>query len=337
MKSYEPVAGVMLLDGKPLITHDDRLLLRAQKSELGLFVNWRDGAQIARKDEEPVIVSWHHVDDVRKTCSTPPPGEEDLWKPQFERTVPLDGVRVSLKNNQLDVELLDLQNDLCSRYRKALAVLVDMIDVGVVQYIPRVKEPTERNIKEAIRHRMRRYAKVTTYEHNLIFRGNIGTLMFEALKAHDRANQAYENIVYLQGFKPYDTRQTSQKFYSITKKESRRDTPADELWKLETTFYKSYFKANNLRDVAKFIEQPDIQDVLFESLVKKLTSVIKLLREGGIKMELEFDINTASPKEQARKILKREFTLTERVRALERKTKEHDVRLDEIEHHLKSR
>jgi len=39
-------------------------------------------------------------------------------------------------------------------------------------------------------------------------------------------------------------------------------------------------------------------------------------------------------REQARQILRRELTLTERVETLERKTKEHDARLDKIEYHI---
>lgn len=336
MKDYEPALGVMELDGKPVITHDDRLLLRAQKSELGLWDNWKAGTQIAWKNGEPVIVSWHHVDDVSKTCSSPPPGEEELWRPQYERTVPLEGVRVSLKYNQVDVELLDLQNDLRSRYRKALEVLADMVRHGVVRYEPRVEEPTERNLLEAIRHRMRRYAKVTTYEHNLMFRGELGARMFEALRPHDKAIEPYENTVYLKGFKRYDGLQVSQKFYNVSRKENRSEAE-EELWKLETTFHKDYFKAHNLRDVKDFIEQPDIQEILFESLSRKLTYVLRLLWEGGVKLE-QFELGLrggASPREVAQTILRRELTLTERVEALERKTKEHDDRLERIERHLR--
>lgn len=338
MKDYEPVRGVMELDGTPLITHDDRLLLRAQKSELRLFDSWRGGTRIARKDGEPVVVSWHHVDDVRKTRSSPPPPEEELyWRPQFERTVPLEGVRVSLKCNQVDVELLDLQNDLRSRYRKALEVLADMIRVGVVRYEPRVSSPTERNVLEAIRHRMRKYAKVTLYEHNLLFRGELGARMFEVLRPHDRALQPYENTVYLKGFNRYDGLQCSQKFYCVSRKE-RTTSDTEELWKLETTFHKTYFKEHGLRDIAQFIEQPDIQEILLQGLSKKLTYVIRLLREGGMKLEqFELGIDTTSPREQARTLLRRELTLTERVESLEKKTKEHDERLNRIEHHLRNR
>lgn len=348
MKSYEPVLGVMRLDRTPLITHDDRLLLRAQKSELGLWLNWRDGTRVARRDGAPVVVRWHHVDDVAKTASEPPVGDEENWRPQYERVVPLDGVRVSLKFNQVDVELLDLQNDLRSRYRKALEVLADMVRVGVVRYEPRVPEPTERNVLEALRHRMRRYAKVTEYEHNLMFRGELGARMFEALRSHDRAPKSYENTVYLRGFNRYVGLQVSQKFYNVSRKENRDDAPGEELWKLETLFRKGYFKAHNLRDVAEFIEQPDIQEqVLFENLTRHLAYVLRLCREGGVKLE-QFELGlgalSVSPREQARSILRRELTLTERVETLERKVKQHDAtlekhaeQLERIESNLRNR
>lgn len=336
-KDYEPVAGVMALDGRPLITHDDRLLLRAQKSELRLFDNWRAGTRVARRDGEPVIVRWHHIDDVAKTCSEPPAGEELLWRPQYERTVPLEGVRVSLKCNQVDVELLDLQNDLRSRYRKALEVLADMVSRGVVSYLPRVPEPTPRNVAEAIRHRMRRYAKVTTYEHNLLFRGEIGARMLEVLEPHDKAGGKFPGTVYLKGWKRYDGLQVAQKFYNVSQAERRSDTPGETLYKLETTFLKDFFREHGLRDVADFIEQPDIQEKLEHYLVKPLEGVLKLLQGGGVDVstQLELGIPRGTPREQALHILRRELTLTERVRKLEETAIEHGERLDRIEAHLR--
>ena len=158
--------------------------------------------------------------------------------------------------------------------------------------------------------------------------------MFETLRAHDRAPQPYANTVYLKGFRRYDGLQVSQKFYNVSRREGL-DTP--ELYKLETTFRKAYFKAQGLRDVSEFIEQPDIQERLLEALSRKFAYVLRLLRRGGMKLEeqLQLGLSTDSPKEQARQILGRELTLTERVRNLERKTKEHDERLERIERHLR--
>jgi len=335
VKDYEPVSGVMELDGKPLITHDDRLLLRAQKHELGLFDNWRDGTLVARKHGEPVVVSWHHVEDVSRTCQEPPAGELGLWRPQFERTVPLEGVRIAIKCNQVDVELLDLQNDLRSRYRKALEVLAELVSAGVLRYLPRLSEPTPRNVLEAIRHRMRRYAHVALYEHNLLFRGTLGARMLEALRKHDKAGGEFPFTVYLRGFNRYEGLEVSQKFYNVSQKEGRKDTPEGTLYKLETTLHKAFLKKHELRDVAQFIEQPDIQEKLEEHLAKHLASVLQLLQAGGVNVsQLEFSIGAGSPREQARQILRRELTLTERVHALEQKTREHDDRLAVIEAHL---
>lgn len=340
-KSYDPVSGVMELDGLPLITHDDRLLLRAQKHKIGLWSNWKEHSELAWKDHAPVVVAYHHIGDVTKVCREIPDGEDHLWLPQYERTVPIPGVRISLKNNQLDVELLDLQNDLRSRYRKSLDVLAEMERVGVVKYKPSVSEPSERNIREALRHRMRRYAKVTAYEHNLIFRGDLGRRMMEALRSHDRAPEPYDGTVYLKGYKQYDGLTVSQKFYDVTKRESRDDPPEANLYKLETTLHKAYFKARGLRDVGDFIEQPDIQERLSRDLQKQLASVLRLCVEDGMDLK-QFGIDEDlvgrdAPRRVACRILTRELTLTERVHALERKTREHDDRLDKIERHLRDR
>jgi hypothetical protein len=319
----------MELDGQPLITHDDRLLLRAQKSELGLFDNWRDGTRIARRAGARVIVSWHHLEDVKRSCSEPPAGEEHLWRPQYERTVPLEGVRVSLKCNQVDVELLDLQNDLRSRYRKALEVLAELVSAGVVRYLPRLSEPTPRNVLEAIRHRMRRYAHVALYEHNLLFRGALGTRILKALEPHDKAGGSFPGTVYLKGFPRYEGMEVAQKFYNVSQAEGRQDAPQDTLYKLETTLHKAFLKRHALRDIADFIEQPDIQEKLEEYLVLHLAGVLQVLKEEGVKMEqYEFSLK-GSPKEQAHTILRRELTLTERVHALERGHEEHEKKLEE--------
>lgn len=329
MKDYEPVAGVMELDGQPLITHDDRLLLRAQKSELGLFDNWRDGTRIARRAGARVIVSWHHLEDVKRSCSEPPAGEEHLWRPQYERTVPLEGVRVSLKCNQVDVELLDLQNDLRSRYRKALEVLAELVSAGVVRYLPRLSEPTPRNVLEAIRHRMRRYAHVALYEHNLFFRGELGARMLEALRKYDKAGGEFPNTVYLRGFNRYEGLEVSQKFYNVSQKEGRKDAPEATLYKLETTLLKPFLKRHELRDVAQFIEQPDIQERLEHYLARYVQDVLQQLEEEGVKLE-QYELSLGgSAREQAHFLLKRELTLTERVHALERGHKEHEKKLEE--------
>lgn len=335
MKDYEPVAGVMELDGKPLITHDDRLLLRAQKHTLGLWDNWREGTRIAWRDGAPIIVRWHHVEDVQRTCSEPPAGEEQLWRPQYERTVPLEGVRIAIKCNQVDVELLDLQNDLRSRYRKALEVLAGMVSAGVLRYLPRLTEPTPRNVLEAIRHRMRRYAHVALYEHNLIFRGSLGARILEVLRKHDKAGGSFPYTVYLRGFNRYEGLEVSQKFYNVSQAENRKDAPEATLYKLETTLHKAFLKRHGLRDVADFIEQPDIQERLEEHLAKHLAGVLELLRQGGVDVkQLEFGMGEGSPREQAHRILRRELTLTERVRALEHGHEELRDRVAVIEAHL---
>ena len=336
MKDYEPVSGVMELDGKPLITHDDRLLLRAQKHELGLWENWKDGTIVARKDGEPVVVSWHHVEDVSRTCQEPPSGELGLWRPQFERTVPLEGVRIAIKCNQVDVELLDLQNDLRSRYRKALEVLSELVSAGVLRYLPRLSEPTPRNVLEAIRHRMRRYAHVALYEHNLLFRGALGARILEALRPHDKAPEPYEFTVYLRGFNQYEGLEVSQKFYNVSQKENRKDDPEATLYKLETTFHKAFLKRHALRDVAQFIEQPDIQEKLEQHLALHLSGVLQLLkRGGGVDMpQLEFYLGKGSPQEQAHRVLSKNLTLTERVRALEHGHEDLRDRVAVIEAHL---
>ena len=344
---YGDLLEVMDIDGMPLIAHDDRLLLRAQKSEVGLSPSWKLGTQKVYEGEWglPKIVSWHLRDDVSvsvKDLDTVPLEARHRYLPQFERTVPIEGIRITLRNNQVDIALNDLQRDIRSRYLKSLDIAAELTERGVLSYRPRVGEPTIRNLREAIRHRLRRYLRVTEYEHNLLIRGDLGAAIFKALRPYDKAPESYDNTVYLKGYRNYKGSEVSQKMYCASVKEGRADPPDKALWKIETTFRKGYFKRRGYRDVSRFIEQPDIQDMLLSDLCRNIEGVIK--KVGGdnsimnrLQGELELDTQDSNAKQVSLSLLRRELTLTERVQRLEKGQVDHDRRLRDIEHRLRGR
>ena len=49
---------VLEVTGEALITHDDRLLIRAQKSDIRLEADWRSQVAVTQENGRPVIVDY---------------------------------------------------------------------------------------------------------------------------------------------------------------------------------------------------------------------------------------------------------------------------------------
>jgi len=316
---------VMDMAQTELITHDDRLLIRAQKSDIKLEANWRDCVDITYRDGRKVVVSY---------CRTGAGGEPERisvekyeglsmteaygFRPQYLRGLELaEGVTVSLKNNQVDLRICNLMDDWRSRYRMALEYMVELTERGFIKYRP-TTEGDERNKVEAIRNRLKRYGRPTEYEHDILFRGELGRMIMADLKEH-AVHIEGETTYYLQGYNRGDDTRLSIKFYDIG---ARDGSGAGEYFKLETTLLKEYFKANKLT-VAALTEQPDIQELMAETLTKVYTKVVRCLSWGvqvmmAQAMNLEVTDKRKAPAMIARAALRSERTLTERVATLER-------------------
>ena len=323
MKEY-PAAQMMTLDGTGVILHDDKLLIRAQKSDIGLREGWKGGTKPVLEDGHYKIISWHNRDNVKVTVADKggapavSEGERHMYLPQIERTVPMEGVKIAIKNNQLDIWLNDLQGDIRSRYLKSLDIMTEMVHRGVLSYRPRVESPTEKNVREAIRLRLKEHGKVAEYEHNLILVGKLGESIYRDLQSSDKAGGEYEGTIYLQGFHQYEGLRASQKFYDIGKRENAETI---KLYKLETTFRKEYFKDRGLRNVNEFIEQPDIQEKLYIDLEKYIKKVLRKLSGETMKtLQKELQLTEkADVNDTVTAVLDRDLTLTERVKGLEKR------------------
>lgn len=315
---------VMDMAQTELITHDDRLLIRAQKSDIKLEADWRDCVDITYQDGRKVVVSYCRTGAGGELESISAEKYESLdmvqaygFYPQYLRGLDLaEGVSVSFKNNQVDLRICNLMDDWRSRYRMALEYMVELTERGVIKYRP-TTEGGDRNKVEAIRNRLKRYGRPTEYEHDILFRGELGRMIMADLK--ERAVHEEENTYYLQGYNRSDDTRLSIKFYDIG---GREGTGAGEYFKLETTLLKEYFKANKLT-VAALTEQPDIQELMADTLTKALTKVIGYLSWGVQAMmaqalNLEVTDKRKAPAMIARAALRSERTLTERVAVLER-------------------
>lgn len=328
---------VMSSTNTAIIEHDDRLLLRAQKSDIGLELEWRDTVEICFSDGQPIIIDYWTSDDEPKRASI----EEwqamtwqarQEYRPQYERGLTLaDKVAVSFKCNQMDLRICNLFEDAGSRYRAALEYMIQLVDNGTMKYRPRSDEGNVKNKQETVRNRIKRYLRPTEYEHDILFRGVLGQAMMTDLKSHDKADMKHEGTAYLSGYKRYDGQVKSVKFYDIGKRDVKQE---GEYFKLETTFHKHFFKSKGIM-VNEMTWQADIQEKILDELVKTVSNVIGLC-SGGTQAMLAQALNVEAPNARtaprtiAQAMLKRELTYGERLDALERKQAQHDRDIEQL-------
>jgi len=315
----EPVLRVMELDGKHVCDHDDTLLVRFQKSDMGLEADYWKRLRPVYENGEPKLIGYFNGTERKyaKTLEEVPEAERVKYSPVYERTIDVgDGVEIVSRDNRIDIVLRDLHRDLRSRYQKALEAVVELVTQGVVKYRPRVENPTEDNVREALRHRLKACGKVARYEHNVIFYGDLGELLFRELRPRDVANNRFENTTYLQGFGNYPELRVSQKYYNVA---ARAGLDGLKLYKLETSFLREYFKAKRI-GIEDLLTQPKIQETLYADLERYVRKAIATV--GGEAVEaLQRELDLTERREIPRAVLSRGMTLTERVADLERRVK----------------
>jgi hypothetical protein len=331
--------AIMEAMGDKMIVHDDKLLLRALKTRVqtgrgrpggvGLEEDWWRYVPIAIDNEgnqeftgywnqgigEHHGPGWETTDEGKRRLE-----QEPGWKPSYRRRLKIgEGVYVAMEGNQVDLFIGNLYENMGSRYKEALEYLVDMVDRGIVRYQPRA-EPSDRRKKEAIRNRLKREFRITAYEHNVLFRGEIGRELFKQFRTvagHEQAMVLEEGTIYLKGFNHYKGLKRAVKYYDIGKRE---DSEPGEFFKLETTLLKEYFKSQGM-GVSDMLEQPDIQERIKNELEKAIEGALCLVSEetmNGIQRELELE-GRATVREVTRAMLNSRMTLSERVAELERR------------------
>jgi hypothetical protein len=345
---------VMEIMGDALIAHDDKLLLRGVKTRktpgrnggVGLDDEWWREVPKALDENGKYIVTGYWNSETGESHGPEWPearermAKEKGWQETFLRRLKLaDGVWLSVKANQVDLTLANLNNDLRSRYRMALEHAVSMAVRGILRYKPRAGM-SERNLMEAIRNRMKREFKPTEYEHEIILRGELGRETMKALKEAAESNpkiKAEEGTVYVQGYSRNKKTRVSVKYYDLGMRDADAGGRAGELFKLETTLHREYFRIEKL-NVADMLLQPDIQAMISEELVRRLETVLSLIQcqSNGVRVmkafQNELGLDSLSPtREMAQAMLRREMTLVERVAALERKAADHERRLAALE------
>lgn len=336
--------AVLEMTGDPTICHDDKLLLRGQKSVVGLEADWRSVALPVRRNGHKVVVNFSQrsadgsvVDTIsHDQWSELKPLQRSLYRPQYLRGIDLgDGASLSMRNNEFDLRLANLFGNYRSRYRSALDALVELQERGVLTYAPRTDEPTERNRLEAMRNRLKRTMKPTEYEHDILLPGDLGKAIWGDLRRSEKVSRVTEGTIYVKGYQRYKGIQSAVKCYDIG---MRDGLDAGRWYKLETTLYKAYFKGQNI-GVGELVEQPDIQERISERLTRDVAGAIKLLSGETMEMlQAELGLTSGRAERQhtdvARAMLRRGGTLTERVRDLERAKIEHDHEIAEVKRRL---
>jgi len=336
---------VAAMTGEPAITHDDKLLLRGQKTEqngssgVGLSVDWWRLVDIRYKNGQPVIVRYGRKDqngDVKSISvdewQALNLNERALYRPWYLKGLDLGGgAVVTMQNNQFDLRLTNLFEDFGSRYRSALESMIELVERGVIRYMPRT-EPNERNRQEAIRNRLRRKLKPTEYEHDVLIPGDLGKAIWSDLRGSAGASHVTDTVVYLKGYSRTRETQSAMKFYDIG---IREGLEAGRWFKLETTILKGYFRKHGI-GVRELTEQPDIQELLRDRLTKDIGDVIRLLRGETVQaIQNELDLSPGKADRRhtqiAQAILQRPRTLTDRVADLERAVEENRRRIERLE------
>ena len=234
-----------------IITHDDRLILRARKHKAGLKADWYRRA--SRNGE--ITGYWNKQTGQHHGAEWTPPPESPDWTPCTKRIYPIDpDTHILAYDNNLDLQINHLWTSFVSRYKKALNALLAAAP-DLFEYNPLVTEPTARNRLEAFRYRLRNQWKVARYEHNLLLRGSIANVYWSELCAQN-TDRPYENTIYIKGFK--NAQQTHLKAYRT----EIHGQP--ESVKIETTL--RYNDLKDLSDPNKFTTQPEIQSLFADKL-----------------------------------------------------------------------
>jgi len=146
---------------------------------------------------------------------------------------------------------------------------------GIVRY--RGAYPRKsREAGEALRHRLKRYAVVKRYEHNLTIPADIGTVLLSELKQHCEQGGRWADSptgnVYLKGSLPHDKH--SLKVHAYRMGEDYGELAGRV--KVEVVLRKDALKKWELRKVEGWPKQPEIQDRIAKVLKREWKQVLKM-------------------------------------------------------------
>jgi len=257
----------------PTVCHDDRLLLRGLKHNVGLDRQWW---RTMPKTGE-IIRYWNPRRKISLPADTNPvpPG----FRPISPRQALLaEDIFAYARDAYVDVRITDLWFDLRSRYTKCLDVLEMAGDRGILEYHDAGRQTlkgfspaaTKKRRREAFRRRLRSVWCVAEYEHDLLILDPlVAQSLLAELAPYDTSGHPEWSTIYLKGFvstgrgnrpivvKVYDTH-------------GKHGAPAV---KIEVTLRSGYLKYHKIRTADRFAQQPDIQLLIEKTLRREWRAI----------------------------------------------------------------
>jgi len=314
----------------PIILHDDKLTLRAQKKTVTGAVNVRD--EFYKSLERVEIVSfWNPETGEHVTLDKYDPDKHEEWRACWKRGAVLaENVYIFTQCNQVDLVLANLWEDFRRRYRIALeAALAAMLN-GVIPYRPKAGK-YGRNALEAVRNRLKRNFVISEYETDFLL--NPG--LTEILESEAKLLQGVEitrNTIFLK-----HTEEVTVKFYKPCEREKINAeglTNWGKSGKLEIALRRDFFKRAGIR-VEDLGEQPEIFELIRERITREVKGMINTLSKparAAIARELGLETYTAEGITQ--RMLNVENTMTyvlRKIKEMEKHMRKIDERVEALE------
>lgn len=274
------------MDGLTALTHDDCIVIRAQKHLIGLEPRWwtatwnGDLYGWIQYENETVLASVNNPD----LFPTEQAGRSAGWRPKFEKRRKLaDGVEFIARDSYIELAIDLWRQPFATRYRVALDSIAAACCAGIISYNGR-KLRSSRHAREAIRLRLKKYGAVARYEHNLTLPGDIGEVMLSETREHDQAGGRYAcesaGTVYLSGFKTGRSAGDKVVLYRI------QDGRAAGRVKLEVAIRREKLDSHGIREIQFWDTQPEIQDRIaaillyhWRRVLKKAPKAMAMLKE----------------------------------------------------------
>ena len=276
----------------PVLTHDDCIVIRAQKHLIGLDAKWwtatRNGdlyGWCRFEDGNPKPVESVNRPDLFPDEAT---GRAAGWRPKFEKRRKLaDGVEFIARDSYIDLAIDLWCQPFATRYRVALDAIASACCAGIISYNGRALR-SSRHAREAIRLRLKKYGTVARYEHKLTLPADIGNELLAACRPFDEADGKYADMeagtIYLSGYRKRSTNAGDKLvLYRIGEKEHEQ---ARGRVKLEVALRKEKLDAHGMRAVELWYTQPDIQERLekvllyhWRRVMKKAPKAMTMLKE----------------------------------------------------------
>ena len=262
----------------PVVTHDDRILFMVQKSDIGMVMD--EGSEWWRQCRSGKQVAWYRPSDNGHAAigdyRTEAEARQDGFRAECERYAVLaEGVTLTARGNELEVSSDLWKPTFERRYTVMAAGLRLAMRRGIVRYRGAYSRHS-REAAEALRHRLKKYAVVKRYEHNLTLPADIGEKLLEELRPFcEQGGQwagSQTGNIYLKGSLPTD--KTNIKVHAY-----RMGTEYEALAgrvKVEVVLRKDALKSNGLRKVDQWPKQPEIQDRIAKVLRRQWKQVFSM-------------------------------------------------------------